>query len=58
METIEFTIRINTEKKLTEKEVKLALVDMQHRLMGFHTECPKCLKGSDIMIGIKKEDNE
>ena len=55
MEKIEFTIIVETEKKLTDDEVKHALVDMQHRLMGYKTQTPKCLEKADIVIGIKKK---
>lgn len=55
MPRTEFTIIIETEKELTKEEKKHALVDFQHRLMGYRTQTPECLEKADIIIGIKKD---
>ena len=56
MNRLKLTIVIDTEKQLTNEEISCIMDDMKYRLMGYSTECPECLKGSDISI-IHTENN-
>jgi hypothetical protein len=56
MNETKFTITIETEKQLTNKEIAEALSDMKWRIMGYTTEFyPDSLKGLKMSIGYNNE---
>lgn len=50
-----FEIIINTDKILNQNDILEVMHNIQARLQGYHTECPKCLINSDMSLIHKDE---